>query len=135
MNQANYQNMGMPQIGMQMGQPPMGLSQAPMGQQHMGHMQMSQPQMIQQQVGQPQMGQQTPMAQRQMGHMNQSQAANPAGGVQQQIVAYLQGQQIPIGWQQTFRIEIRLAFIIQMYVIYGRLSASDFFNFSLESLN
>ena len=99
MNPGNYQGMGMPQMGMQMGQAQMGMNQPRMGQ----------PQMGQPQIGQPQMGQP------QMAQMVQPQMVNMTGQ-QQQILSYLRAQKIPMGWQQTYRIEQRLAFIFQMYV-------------------
>ena len=102
MNPANFQGMGMPQMGMQMGQPQMGMTQPQIGQ----------PQIGQPQMGHPQMGQ-TPMVQ-----MGQAQMVTPTGQQQQQqqVLQYLRNQNIPVGWQQTCRIELRLSFVLQMFV-------------------
>ena len=100
MNPNNYQGMGVPQMGMQMAQTPMGMNQP-----HMSQPQMAQPS----QIGHPQLGKP------QMAHMGQTQMVNMTSQ-QQQIISYLRAQKIPMGWQQTYRIEHRLAFIFQMYV-------------------
>ena len=99
MNQANFQGMGMAQMGMQMGQPQMGMTHPQMGQPQMGQPQMGHPQMIQPQVHQ----------------MAQPQMVNSTGQ-QQQILQYLRGQKAPPGWQQTYRLDLRMSFILQMFV-------------------
>ena len=88
MNTSNYAGMG----GRPMGPGRMGQPQ--MGQPQRGQPQMGQPQMSQPQMGVPQMGQ----------------------GQAQQILQYLRNQQVPPGWQQTYRVDQRFAFIQQMYV-------------------
>ena len=113
MNPGNFQGMGMSQMGMQMGQPQMGMNQSQIGQHQMGQAQMGQPQMGQMQMGHPQMAQ-----------ISQPQMFNTTSQ-QQQILSYLRGQKIPMGWQQTYRIENRLAFIFQMYAIRGPYMSLD----------
>lgn len=62
------------------------------------------------QMGQPQMGN------HQMGHpsMVQSQPMVQQTQLPVQILAYLRNHSVPDGWQQTFRIEQRVAVIHQM---------------------
>lgn len=71
----------------------------------MGQPQMGQPQMGQPQMGQPQMGQ----AQMMQAQMAQSQIPQLA-----QILRLVQSQQVPTGWQQTYRLESRAKLIHQM---------------------
>ena len=90
MNPGNYGGIGM---------------RVPAGQPQMGQMGMGQPGMRPNQMNF------NPMGQPRMG---QPQTGQPLLGLQQRIHQQLQTQQIPPGWQQTYRIEMRTNFIFQM---------------------